>query len=45
MWNTDEQQQQLSTTPQLAIVTPGRLLALIKKWRVGVNPMHINGFR
>ena len=28
--NTDDQQQQLSTKPQLAIATPGRLLALIK---------------
>ncbi|MCY9824873.1 DEAD/DEAH box helicase [Vibrio chagasii] len=28
--NADEQQQQLSTAPQLAIATPGRLLALIK---------------
>ncbi|MFA0036807.1 DEAD/DEAH box helicase [Vibrio chagasii] len=28
--NADEQQQQLSTSPQLAIATPGRLLALIK---------------
>ena len=28
--NANEQQQQLSTAPQLAIATPGRLLALIK---------------
>ncbi|NOH34607.1 DEAD/DEAH box helicase [Vibrio chagasii] len=28
--NADEQQQQLSTAPQLAIATPGRLLALIQ---------------
>ncbi|EDK27137.1 DNA and RNA helicase [Vibrionales bacterium SWAT-3] len=28
--NADEQQQQLSTAPQIAIATPGRLLALIK---------------
>ncbi|MEZ8108953.1 DEAD/DEAH box helicase [Vibrio splendidus] len=34
--NTDDQQQQLLTQPQLAIATPGRLLALIKSGELDV---------
>ncbi|OCH63970.1 DEAD/DEAH box helicase [Vibrio splendidus] len=35
--NTDDQQQQLLTQPQLAIATPGRLLALIKSSELDVT--------